>query len=159
MTAGPDRPVIFTLGHGDRDLPEFLDCLVSFGIEVAADVRSWPESRRHPRFDRDLLEAAIAGRGLRYRWLGDGLGGLRSKGFLAHMETRLFSDSLRHLEEMARESPVAIFCAERHPAECHRRHIAAALGADGFLVHHIEAPHHLYPEPGDGAGQPTLFPL
>jgi uncharacterized protein (DUF488 family) len=159
MTSSTVPPTVHTLGHGDRDIGEFVDSLTSFGVQIAVDVRKWPVSRRHPQFDRERLEASLARRGLRYRWLGDGLGGLRPEGFTAHMRSRAFADSFRKLVDLARESPVAVFCAERDPAGCHRRHIAQALEEAGFLVRHIEAPHRLFPVPGDAAGQSTLFPL
>jgi uncharacterized protein (DUF488 family) len=146
-------PAVYTIGHGDRPLEELVECLRSFEVGVVADVRSWPGSRRHPRFDRDSLEAALARHGLRYRWLGEGLGGLRPEGYEAHMQTRVFAEALRVLLGIVPTETVALLCAERDPAACHRRHIAAALVAAGCAVHHIDGPGRLFP------AQPTLFPL
>lgn len=153
MNAIPNAPVAYSLGHGDRTVEELLECLRSFGVGLVADVRSWPASRRHPHFDREPLEASLTGRGVGYRWLGTGLGGMRPGGYEAHMRTPVFAESLRTLLVLVRSGTVALLCAERDPAGCHRRHIAAALADHGCLVHHIEAPGRLYPP------QPTLFPL
>lgn len=150
---------VFTMGHGDRSLDNLLDCLNSFDIEVLADVRSWPASRHHPHFDRTNLEPAITAAGRLYRFFGRELGGLRSEGYETHMETDLFREGFGRLLTLAGHSTVVIFCAERDPAGCHRRHLSTRLEGQGFAVRHIVDPgRELLPgeRPGD---QGTLFPF
>jgi uncharacterized protein (DUF488 family) len=150
---------IFSFGHGDRSLSDFLACLGSFSIENVADVRSWPASRHHPQFTRETLEPALAAAGFTYRWLGKELGGLRTGGYLEHMATDSFREGMARLSALAREAPTVFFCAEREPVECHRRHIGDELAARGFAVEHIIAPDRLQ-RPGERPGdQETLFEL
>jgi uncharacterized protein (DUF488 family) len=160
MIAPMDREtVVYTLGHGDRELPEFLECLESFEIRVVADVRSYPASRKFPRFSREALEPAVAAAGLSYRWLGRELGGFRPEGYGAHMETELYREGFARLREIAREAPTCLLCAERDPAGCHRRHLARALEERGLTVRHIVSPGRVL-LPGEGPeDQGTLFPL
>lgn len=44
-TEADGRPVIFTVGTGNRSWPEFVELLRAYGIEAVADVRSFPTSR------------------------------------------------------------------------------------------------------------------
>jgi uncharacterized protein (DUF488 family) len=44
------------------------------------DVRSWPNSRRYPHFNRDNLARTLEEDGVRYEWLGKQLDGYRKEG-------------------------------------------------------------------------------
>ncbi len=154
-----DQQRIYTIGHGDRTVFEFTDCLSSFEIRTVADVRSWPRSRIHPHFDREELEPALTCAGFLYRWLGPELGGFRSTGYEAHMETDLFREGIRKIKALARKAVTAFLCAERDPAGCHRRHIAEVLKKQGYTVEHIVGPGRIL-LPGERPDdQGMLFPL
>jgi uncharacterized protein (DUF488 family) len=149
--------MLYTIGHGDRTLDDLLECLRSFGIAVVADVRSYPASRHHPHFGREELEPALTTAGFTYRWLGKELGGFRSEGYEAHMETALYREGIDRLLALAREAPTVVLCAERDPAECHRRHIATTVKEQGLKVRHILGVDRLM-EPGERPeDQGTLF--
>ena len=47
---------IFTIGHSNRELDEFIALLQLHRIGQLVDVRAFPGSRRQPNFGRDLLE-------------------------------------------------------------------------------------------------------
>jgi uncharacterized protein (DUF488 family) len=153
MNAGP---LLYTLGHGDRQLAEFLACLDDYEVRAVADVRSFPASRRQPWFTREALEAAVAESGRLYRWFGRELGGMRAVPYEEHMETALFRQGMDRLVALARAEVTAVVCAERDPAACHRRHLARLLRAEGFEIRHILEPGRLLP-PGEDQG--TLFPF
>ncbi|MBI4586790.1 MAG: DUF488 domain-containing protein [Planctomycetes bacterium] len=142
---------IFTIGHSNRPLEEFLDLLAENSIGRLADVRRFPGSKRHPHFGKDGLAAALGERRLEYRHF-PGLGGFRKarpdsphqawetagfRGYAGHMETAEFQAALAELEEWAREFPAVVMCAEASPFSCHRQLIADALLRDGFTVAHI----------------------
>ena len=57
---------IWSIGHGARELDEFLDTLREARIALLADVRSFPGSRRHPQFGAKALAVALAAAGLEY---------------------------------------------------------------------------------------------
>ena len=66
---------LYTIGHSVADLPELIDVLRANDIDVLVDVRSKPRSRMQ-HFDLGPLEAALEDAGIRYRFLGDRLGGM-----------------------------------------------------------------------------------
>lgn len=167
------RATVFTVGHGDRSLEEFLGLLRLHGIRSLVDVRRFPGSRRHPRFSRASLEQSLPEAGIAYLWEGEALGGrrrprpdsphgaLRNEGFRGyadHMGTPLFRAGVERLLSAAKETPAAIMCAERLPWRCHRYMIADALLAAGAEVVHLIGPgqsreHRLHPAArltGDG---------
>lgn len=49
---------VFTIGHGNRPLDEFMALLRQARIERLVDVRAFPASRRHPQFARAALMCA-----------------------------------------------------------------------------------------------------
>lgn len=57
---------IFTIGHSTLSLAELVHRLDAHGIATLADVRSHPQSKRHPHFNRDALQSAL---GERYVWM------------------------------------------------------------------------------------------
>jgi len=131
---------IYTLGHSNLSMGEFLELLRSWGIEIVADVRRFPTSKKHPHFSRENLGPALKEAGIEYVFLGEELGGYRRGGYEAYTETEGFRRGLGRLEELAVQGKTAIMCAERDPRGCHRRYIAAALAARGFRVIHILGP-------------------
>ena len=136
--------IIYTIGHSNRSLEEFLSLLDHYGIGLVVDVRRFPTSRKYPHFSRESLEAALSSRGIGYAWLGDLLGGYRKGGYRAYMETEEFRRGLERLLELAEGRRTAIMCAERLWFRCHRRFIADALVAMGHEVVHIVEPGREY---------------
>jgi uncharacterized protein (DUF488 family) len=130
---------------------EFLEILQSHGIELLADVRAFPGSRRWPQFGRDALAAALAGAGIGYEHI-PGLGGRRKpnpqshntawrnesfRAYADYMETPEFVEAAEHLEAAAREPRTAIMCAEALWWRCHRSMISDWLKWRGWRVLHI----------------------
>src|SRR5262245_40047127 len=69
---------IWTIGHSNHPLDRFLELLAANSIQLIADVRRFPASRKHPHFSADALAASLAAEGIGYQRLPD-LGGRRSK--------------------------------------------------------------------------------
>ena len=134
--ASPPGPRIYSIGHSTRTLEELVAVLRHYGIERVVDIRHFPASRHNPQFNREQLEAALPAAGIEYRWLVQ-LGGYRSGGYLAHMETAEFAEGLAELERLARERPTAFMCAEIKWFQCHRRRVADVLAERGWQVIHI----------------------
>lgn len=145
---------LWTLGHSNVPLDEFVDLARAFDLAALADIRSFPASRRHPHFSRESLERELQARGLEYRWFR-GLGGLRKPragsphrawqvaGFRAYadyMETPEFEAALADFLAWAGDRRVAYFCSERLWWQCHRRVLSDRLVTRGYEVLHILSP-------------------
>jgi uncharacterized protein (DUF488 family) len=143
---------IFTVGHSNHEEQEFVELLRGADIELIADVRRYPGSRRQPHFERTALAAVLIEAGIEYRWLGESLGGRRKplpdspngawespqfRGYADHMATAEFAEGLAELERIAAEHRTAVMCAEAWWVRCHRRLIADALLAHGWRVLHL----------------------
>ena len=176
---------LFTIGHSRHALEDFLPLLAGHSIDILADVRAAPYSRRHPQFNRETLQESLAAGRIRYRWLGEALCGLSEGGnegahpalrepafraYADHMASDAFVQTLDRLCEGAARWRIALMCAEADAAHCHRQFIADALVLRGLDVHHIEAdaslrPHVCHPALRvvdgapryDGQSQPALF--
>jgi uncharacterized protein (DUF488 family) len=142
---------VFTIGHSTHTLEEFVEILRSHQIDLVADVRTVPRSRRNPQFNRETLPNALKAAGIRYVHLS-ALGGLRRpaanspnggwrndsfRGFADYMQTAEFSKAVDGLLEMTRAHRVAVMCAEAVPWRCHRLLIGDALLVRGARVEDI----------------------
>lgn len=143
---------IWTIGHSTRELPVFLALLAENSVELLADVRRFPGSRRHPQYGEQALCDALKERGIAYEHIG-ALGGRRSqrlpgspntgwrvKAFNAYadyMAMPEFQEALASLIAHAESRRTAIMCSEAVPWRCHRRLIADALTVRGWTVHDI----------------------
>lgn len=121
------RTNLFSIGHSNRAIEEFLALLGEFEIEVLADVRLAPYSKYNPHFNKRDLEGALTAGGVRYVHLGAELGGKppevdadRGSWYLRRAESSGFQDGLDRLLSLAAPAQTAMMCSERDPSECHR---------------------------------------
>jgi len=146
--APPPGCTIYTIGHSNRSLEEFLGLCAAHRLEQICDVRTIPKSRHNPQFGQPGFQASLEAAGLLYQGL-HGLGGLRHartdsvntgwrnlsfRGFADYMQTPAFAVALVELEALARQCPTAIMCSEAVPWRCHRSLIADALEARQWAV-------------------------
>jgi uncharacterized protein (DUF488 family) len=142
---------IFTVGHSTHPLEEFAGLLSAHGVQLLADVRRTPGSRRHPQFGLDALASSLPAYGIEYRHL-PALGGRRRpradspnggwehpsfRGYADYALTEAFADGLAELCALARAHTTAVMCAEALWWRCHRRLVADRLTALGWTVCHI----------------------
>jgi Protein of unknown function, DUF488/Hypervirulence associated proteins TUDOR domain len=158
---------IWTVGHSTRTIEEFIDILRHHQIEILADVRHFPGSRRFPHFNRVELHDALVTAGIRYEHLVE-LGGRRPvrpdshnlawrnasfRGYADYMETQPFRDGVERLLAIARAGRTAIMCSEAVWWRCHRSMIADHLKAMGVHVFHILATQKAQEHPYTSAAQ------
>ena len=157
---------LYTIGHSTRTLEELIEVLHAHSIEVLADIRSFPMSRRLPYFNREALEKSLPAAGIRYVWIKE-LGGRRKKirddspnvalrndsfrNYADYMLTPGFQQGIDGLLSLATQSRTAYMCAERVYFHCHRMMVSDWLVAHGHEVLHIDGsgpvkPHHLMAE-------------
>jgi uncharacterized protein (DUF488 family) len=150
-----ESPLLFTVGHSNRSLADFIALLMTHAVEAVVDVRRLPRSAANPQFNSETLAAALAAERIDYR-LEPALAGLRpqrraalsaspngawrNKSFQAyadHMRTREFQAGLARLWTTAEHLRTAVMCAELMPWRCHRSLIADAATARGAVVFDI----------------------
>jgi uncharacterized protein (DUF488 family) len=121
-------------------------------IELVADVRSFPSSRRWPQFNQAELTESLARAGIEYRWLHK-LGGRRHaqaldsphtawqvpafRSYADHADTADFKEGLAELVIAAQHARTAYMCSEGLWWRCHRRIISDYLTIRGWHVEHI----------------------
>jgi uncharacterized protein (DUF488 family) len=128
---------LYTIGHSTLAFEEFCSLLHQYEVEQLVDIRRFPTSRKWPQFKRDYLERQFPKHGVKYHWLGDQLGGYRSGGYEAYMQSESFREGFARLLEIAREARTAVMCAEKLWFRCHRRYLADYLTEQGHRIIHI----------------------
>lgn len=147
----PEPVHLYTIGHSNVPLEDFLAQLTGAGIELLVDVRRYPGSRKYPYFGKDQLPAGLAEAGIAYVHMPE-LGGRRAvqpdsantawrnasfQGYADYMETEEFADGINCLLGLAARQRTAIMCSEAVWWRCHRGLIADLLKSRGHLVTHI----------------------
>lgn len=145
---------IYTIGHSSHSKEFFDRMLKEYSIEVLADVRAFPGSRKWPQFSKDLFPAWLEAENIHYQHFPK-LGGRRKKSkeienelnagwnnrsfhnYADYTLTDEFKEGIDELLELASEKRVAYCCSERHPSRCHRLLISNWLVANGHKVLHI----------------------
>ncbi len=142
---------LWTIGHSNRSLDDFLALLAAYQIDVLADVRRFPGSRKHPHFNQTELARSLPAAGVAYEPFPE-LGGRRkprpdspntawrNESFRAYadfMETGEFLAGIDRLLKNANERRVAVMCSEAVWWRCHRSLIADYLKVQGIEVQHI----------------------
>jgi uncharacterized protein (DUF488 family) len=142
----------YTMGHGALQSDVFRTTLRAANVDIAADVRRFPGSRKHPQFGADEMRSWLRQSAIEYRAMVD-LGGRRTplpdspnvglrnssfRGYADYMQTPGWRSAFDALLTLTRERSTAIFCAETLWWRCHRRLIAdAAVLLAGFEVVHL----------------------
>jgi len=122
---------IYSIGHGNKEIEDFIAELKSFGIEYLLDIRSKPFSKWNPQFNQNELKFKLQENGIKYVFVGDTLGGLPEDRdcydyngkvvYDAIKDKDFFKESLTRLTT-ANEKKIylVIMCSESKPEECHR---------------------------------------
>jgi uncharacterized protein (DUF488 family) len=176
--ASQPMPPLFTIGHSTHPFDRFVALLTQHGIEVLADIRRFPGSRKFPQFNQGHLIAALPPSNIDYRWFED-LGGRRRKqagrpsenlglrnesfrNYADYMLTPEFRGSLTQLRKVAERNPTAMMCSEGLFWQCHRRLVSDFLLAKGITVQHIlpsgELRSHTLTDGGRIAGGEVTYP-
>ncbi|MGA2796644.1 MAG: DUF488 domain-containing protein [Thermoguttaceae bacterium] len=143
-----EKLTIFTIGHSNHSLEDFLALLNRHHITAIADVRSSPYGRLE-HFNREIIAAGLMAAGIEYIFMGRELGARREEqecyqdGMAVYEKIAVlpaFQEGLSRLRRLALTSPLAIMCAEKEPLDCHRTIlICRHLRDSGLQIKHILA--------------------
>lgn len=131
-----NKKVVYTLGTDRRSEEDFIEILNAHGIGCVIDVRRFPTSKLN-HFKREHFEEFLKEAGIRYYFMGRGLGGYRKGGYRAYILTEDFRNAILELLNIIVSCASVIVCAEKFPWKCHRRWIARELKKKGWKVIHI----------------------
>ena len=126
---------IYTIGHSTHSMEKFIGLLKTNGIEIIVDTRSSPYSRYAEHFNRQTMQSALEEVGIRYQFMGQGMGGrpqgtqfYDAEGYVLYSliaDTVLFKSSVETLLELAISHRIALVCGEEDPTYCHRKLLIA----------------------------------
>lgn len=146
--------IVYTIGHSSHSKEFFDKMLKEQKIELLADVRAFPGSRKWPQFSKDIFPQWLEAEGIIYEHFGN-LGGRRRKSkvvdeqvnagwrnrsfqnYADYTLTDEFHQGIEELLQKASQKRTAYCCSERHPSRCHRLLISNWLAANGHEVQHI----------------------
>ncbi len=144
---------ILTIGHSTRMQDEFLALLGEHAIELLADIRRYPGSKRYPHFGSSAMAVWLPENGVRYVHMPE-LGGRRKphpdspntawrneqfRAYADYMATDEFRTAIDALLELSAGARTAVMCAEAVPWRCHRNLVSDELTRRGIEVVHIIA--------------------
>ena len=134
---------IYTIGYATKPITTFTEQLRKYRINAIADIRSVPYSKAFHEYHQENIAAYLKKQNIHYVYLGEELGP-RSKEishynqhgqvqFNRLMQSALFHKGIdRLIEGLKKGYSIALMCAEKDPATCHRSLLVAH-----FLVHHL----------------------
>jgi uncharacterized protein (DUF488 family) len=138
---------LYTIGHSNIPISDFISILNHFSIEVLVDVRSVPFSEYAHWFNREILSKTLSKEAIIYHYMGDILGG-RPKDSSCYRQGKpdyglirekdFYKNGIERLIKGIRRYRIAVMCSEEDPKNCHRRNlIGLDLYKSGIRIIHI----------------------
>lgn len=137
---------LYTIGHSNHSQEEFLDLLVTHGIDVVIDVRSIPASNHHPQFNQDAISGFLSKHHIDYLFFGKELGARRMDcintngqvDFERAAHTSLFRQGIDKTLQLLSNKKVTLMCSEADPLACHRfALVSRVFHNNGVEIFHI----------------------
>lgn len=143
--------VIYSIGHSTYPIHDFLEILDSFNIQLLADIRRYPGSRKYPQYNQDALRKSLEEHGIQYQYIEE-LGGRRKpkndshntgwknlsfRGYADYMEMDNFLSGINELEQFGTNFKTVFMCSESLWWRCHRSLVSDYLKLEGWKVWHI----------------------
>ena len=140
---------IYTIGHSNHRINDFINLLKKHSITAVADVRSSPFSKYNPQFNRKALADTLKQEDIAYVFLGKELGARPddpccydngSANFEKMAERPIFKQGIERLLKGMEQYRIALLCAEKEPLDCHRTILVCHyLRKMGLPIKHILA--------------------
>lgn len=129
---------VYSLGHSNLELNEFIDVLKKFNIRHLLDVRSVPKSSYVSHFNKEKLEKELKQNDITYTYCGDNIGGRQHIDFKDYVNTPKYESSIKMVERIIKRGESAIMCSEKDFTKCHRKYICNTLIENGFDVIQVD---------------------
>lgn len=141
---------IFSIGHGNRTIGDFIELVKKYEIRYLIDVRSRPYSRFNPAFSKEALDKSLGSHEIRYVFMGDALGGFPTSsacytpdGRVDYSKLKLQASYLAGIERLKtawqQGISIGLMCSELKPQHCHRsKLIGVSLSEAGIPDLHID---------------------
>ena len=157
MEQTPTNLTIYTIGHSNISVEQFVGLLRRFGVRILVDVRSSPYAKYAVQFNREELKAHPTMQAVQYCYAGKQLGGRPENdvfydedGYVLYDEianSYTFEEGIEKLLALAQKAPTAVMCSEEDPHGCHRHLLLArVLEERGIDVRHIRGDGRLQTE-------------
>lgn len=149
---------VYTVGHSNLEITEFLEILKTHSINLILDVRSIPYSNYNPQYNKETIEKTLIENGILYKHFGVEFGARRRESvknryivknrkkveiqqvdFLEAMKEPKFLEGVKKLENAVKFGlRVCLMCSESNPLDCHRfSFLGRFLTENGWKVSHI----------------------
>ncbi len=139
---------IYTIGHSNIQISEFVELLNTVKIKVVVDVRSRPFSKYAPQYNKNQIHSFLSEHNIMYLYMGNLIGGMpQDKKFYDHngfvkydclANSASFKTGISRLIKGVDLYRTALMCSEENPTNCHRRLlIGKVLKRHGIKALHI----------------------
>lgn len=144
-----NKPV-YTIGHGNRKIEDFIKLLKEFKVQYLIDIRSQPYSKFNPQFNQNDLKYFLDRYDMTYIFMGDTLGGrptdptcYNNEGKVDYEKIKKKDFFLKGIERLKsaykKDVSIVVMCSESNPCECHRsKLIGRVLSTEQILLRHID---------------------
>lgn len=142
--------VVYTIGHSNHSIDDFIRILKQNGINCICDVRSSPFSKYVPHFNRENLRKELLRNNIQYIEMGNEFGARRTESYLKTNGIvdfnkvaidRLFLSGIERVKKgISKGYHISFLCSEKDPIDCHRN----ILVARNLQKHNLKIIHILY---------------
>lgn len=142
--------MVYTIGHSNHPIEEFIKLLNHYSINCVCDVRSTPYSRYAEQYNREYLKEVLESKNIMYLYFGDEFGARRNEKSLltdgvvdfikVAKDDKFICGITRVKKGIQKDYRIVLMCTEKEPLECHRTILVSKnLEASGISVAHILA--------------------
>jgi uncharacterized protein (DUF488 family) len=120
---------VYTIGHSNRKIGDFISILKKFEVKTLVDIRTYPLSKYVPGYNKENISRSLKESGIEYIYKGDKLGGIPPEGFDNYRGSKEYNESLHDflMEILMANKTVVLMCSEKDYNNCHRRFISQDL--------------------------------
>ena len=125
---------VYSIGHSNVSEEQFINFIKNLSIKFILDVRSTPNSKNFPHFNKNSLRRLLKENNISYIESGDKLGGRQRVDYKDYILTPEYHDAIKQVERRIQKETGAIMCSENNYKNCHRRFISETLLRHGYNV-------------------------